>query len=60
MGQRARILTQIAGFRGWKVADAYWENRYGERLEPVAGYEVPADAILVLPMVRHSSEVAEN
>ncbi len=52
MGQRARILTQVTGFRGWKVADAYWESERGQRIEPVAGYEVPDDAVLVLGMTR--------
>ena len=52
MGQRARILTQIAGFRGWKVVDAWWEGRSGRIIVPVAGYDVPADARLVLTMAR--------
>lgn len=52
MGQRARILTQIAGFRGWKVKDTRWENRKCEPIVPVAGYDVPADARLVLVLHR--------
>ncbi len=52
MGQRARILTQIAGFRGWKVQDARWESRNGKPIVPIAGYDVPADARLVLLMAR--------
>jgi transposase len=52
MGQRARILTQIAGFRGWKVKDARWESRSGESIVPVAGYDVPAEARLVLVLER--------
>jgi transposase len=52
MGQRARILTQIAGFRGWKVAEAYWKSTSGGPLTPVAGYDVPADALLVLRLER--------
>lgn len=52
MGQRARILTQIAGFRGWKVKDVYWESSSGERIRPVAGYDVPADARVVFVMQR--------
>jgi transposase len=54
MGQRARILTQIAGFRGWKVADAHWENRSGQVIVPIADL-VPADARLVLSMKRRWS-----
>ena len=52
MGQRARILIQIAGFRGWKVADAHWENEEGWCIEAVAGYDVPPDVVLVLAMKR--------
>ena len=52
MSQRTGILTQIAGFRGWKVAQTYWENAAGERIEPVAGYDVGPDAVLVLVMAR--------
>lgn len=52
MGQRAKILTQIAGFGGWKVADTHWETADGQCLEPVAGYNVPSDALLVLSMAR--------
>ena len=31
MGQRARILTEIFGFDGWKVKEAYFENEAGQR-----------------------------
>ncbi len=51
MGQRAKILTQIAGFRGWKVAGTRWETADGQPFEPIAGY-VPPDAVLVLVMAR--------
>ena len=52
MSQRIRILTQITGFRGWKVVQAHWENGAGQRIAPVSGYDVPADAVLVLEMGR--------
>lgn len=52
MGQRGRILTQIAGVRGWKVVDAYWEGRHRKRIVPVAGFDVPAYAVLVLVLAR--------
>jgi transposase len=52
MGQRARILTQIAGFTGWKVTDAYWEDAAGSRFEQVGCYDVPGDSTLVLVMGR--------
>jgi transposase len=51
MSQHPRILSQIAGFRGWKVVEAYWENARGERFEP-PGFDVPPDAVLVLRMAR--------
>jgi len=52
MSQRTRILAQIAGFRGWKVKEAHWESRDGRPIVPIAGYDVPADARLVLAMER--------
>ena len=52
MGQRGKILTQITGFRGWKVAEAYWEDSSGRRVYPIAGYDIIGDAVLVLRMVR--------
>ena len=52
MGQRGRILSQITGFRGFKVTDAHFENAAGERVEAVAGYDVPRDCRLVLTMAR--------
>jgi len=55
MGQRQRILSQIVGYQGWKVQDAYWENAQGQRIVSLAGYYVPADAIMILAMVRRWS-----
>jgi transposase len=52
MSQRTKILSQIAGFRGWKVVETRWENAAGQPIEPVAGYDVPTDAVLVLVMGR--------
>jgi transposase len=52
MSQRTAILTQIAGFRGWKVAKHRWEAKDGRPIEPVAGYDLPADARLVLVLER--------
>lgn len=52
MSQRTKILTQIAGFRGWKVLETRWENAAGQPIEPMAGYYVHADAVLVLVMRR--------
>lgn len=52
MSQRTRILSQITGFRGWKVVEARWESASGRPIEPIAGYDVPADAVLVLVIGR--------
>lgn len=52
MSQRTRILTQIAGFCGWKVIEVYWENAKGELLGLMRGFDVPAGAVLVLRMAR--------
>ena len=52
MSQRTRILSQITGFRGWKVVEARWESAGGTPIEPLAGYDVPTDAVLVLVMGR--------
>ena len=52
MGQRARILAQVLGLPGFKVTDTYFENDHGERVEPVAGYDVDRDARLVLVIER--------
>lgn len=52
MSQRTAILAQIAGFRGWKVTADRWESKDGRTIEAVAGYDVPADARLVLVLER--------
>lgn len=52
MGQHGRIVTQIAGFMGWKVRDTRWISSSGKELGPCAGYDVPNDAVLVLSMKR--------
>jgi transposase len=52
MSQRTNILTQITGFRGWKVQATRWESSRGRAFTPLPAYEVPADAVLVLAMRR--------
>jgi transposase len=52
MSQRTRILTQIVGFRGWKVTEHRWETKDGRRVEPVGGYDVPPDTRLVFVLER--------
>jgi hypothetical protein len=32
MGQRARILTEVFGFDGWRVKEAFFENAAGVRV----------------------------
>lgn len=52
MGQRQRILTQIAGVRGFKVVVDRWENADGWICVPVGGFDVPPSAHLVLRLER--------
>jgi len=40
MGQHGRIVTQIAGFMGWKVRDTRWISSCGKELGPCAGYDL--------------------
>jgi transposase len=47
MGQRARILTEIFGFDGWRVKEAFFESASGARVMPVGS----------LSMVRHTRVV---
>jgi len=60
MGQRSQILTQIAGFRGWKVKHARWECPNGTPLVILARFGVPRDAVLVLTMERRWSARCGN
>lgn len=52
MGQRRRMLTEILGFDGWKVTEAYFENAAGERVDVVKGYEPLRSTQLVLVVQR--------
>ena len=52
MGQRGTILTEILGFRGWKVQVAYFEDEECNRFDPVAGYGVLPGTRLVLRVER--------
>jgi len=52
MGQRARILTEILGFDGWKVTDTFFETAAGERVHPVRGFALIRDTRLVLSVER--------
>lgn len=48
MSQRTVILTEILGFRGWKVKDVFFEDEDGKRFEPVAGYGMMPGTRMVL------------
>ncbi len=52
MGQRARILTEIFGFDGWKVKEAWFEDSAGQRVWPVAGFSLIRGTRLVLGVER--------
>jgi transposase len=52
VGQRARILTQVLGFDGWKVVEAWFEHSDGTRIWPIGTYVPPADMSLVLRVER--------
>lgn len=52
MGQRRKILTEIVGFRGWIVREAFFENAEGQQVQPLAGYDVIQGTRLVLRMER--------
>jgi transposase len=52
MGQRVRILTEILGFDGWKVAEAFFESASGQRLRPVGGFAMIRETRLVLVLGR--------
>ena len=52
MGQRAKILTEILGFRGWKVKEMFFEDTDGRRLPLIPGYAPAATGQLVLRLER--------
>jgi transposase len=52
MGQRSRDLTRIFGFSGWVVDELLFEMHDGTRVQPVAGYDVPQDVLMVLRVRR--------
>lgn len=52
MGQRARILTSIVGFDGWKVTEAFFESATGQRVEPIGGLSMLRETRLVLVVER--------
>ncbi len=55
MSQRTRSLTEILGYRGWVVLEAFFEDASGQRFEAVDGYGVMPDTRLVLRVERRWS-----
>lgn len=52
MGQRGRILTEIFGFDGWRVKDAFFENASGERVTPARQFAPLREMKVVLVVER--------
>ena len=52
MGQRARILTEVFGFDGWRVKEAYFESADGVRVVPIGGYAMLRETKVVLVVER--------
>lgn len=52
MGQRARILTEIFGFRGWRVKDVLFEDPDGQLFLPLTTVRPFAGSRLVLRVER--------
>lgn len=48
MGQRARIPTQIAGVRGFKIIGYRWVGADGQLVVPVMGFDVPPSVLAVI------------
>lgn len=52
MGQRSGILTEILGFRGWKVRHAFFEDSAGQLVLPLTGHDIIPSCRLVLQVER--------
>lgn len=52
MGQRARILTEILGFDGWKVTETFFESAAGVRVKPMGSLAFVRDTRVVLVVER--------
>jgi transposase len=52
MGQRARILAEILGFRGWRVTAAFFENAARQLIMPLGGMGPLPGGRLVLGVER--------
>ena len=51
MGRQRDLITQILGYRGWKVRSWHWESADGRAIVPLRNH-VPADAVLVIELER--------
>lgn len=51
MGRQRNLITQMLGYRGWKVVAWRWESARGATIFPVQG-QIPFDAVLVLTLSR--------
>lgn len=52
MGKRARILTEILGFDGWRVTEAFFESANGKRVTVLRSYAPLRETKLVLVVER--------
>ena len=52
MGQRTRILTEILGFRGWKIEEVYFETERGERFEHLGDVRILSNVVVVARVER--------
>jgi len=52
VGQRARILTEILGFDGWKVKEAFFESKSGARVVPIGTLALVRETRLVVVVER--------
>jgi transposase len=52
VGQRAKVLTQILGFDGWKVKEAFFESASGVRVEPIGTLALVRETRLVVVVER--------
>lgn len=59
MSQRSRILSEILGYRGWKVTEVIYLGAEGEPLEPVRGYPAPTMTVVLSVTRTWASRCAE-
>lgn len=52
MGRRSSILAEILGFDGFRVVEAYFESKEGQRMTPVVGFAMLGTTRLVLVLAR--------